>query len=97
MNRRNRAESNDYRLYYTTQASVTVMRMKFSDRYLPGIPAEARRVFLARVRDAYNAYETIEDAVKFVSRVRAIITSAQRASRTDGSDAAVEILANATI
>ena len=74
-----------------------MMRMKFSDRYLPGIPAEARRVFLARVRDAYNAYETIEDAVELVSKAREIITAAQRASRTEGSDAAAELLAGATI
>jgi len=97
MHRRDQAESNEYRLYYATQENVTVMRMQFRDRYLSGIPADARRGFLTRVRDAYNAYETIEDAVEFVGRVRAIITAAQRASRTEGGNASAEILTDAIV
>jgi len=97
MDRAHQASSNDYRIYYTVQDSIDVMRTRFNDKGIAAIPAEARREFLARVRDAYNAYSVIDDAAEMITAARQIIRDAQRASRTEGSDASAEILTGAII
>ena len=97
MDRAHQASSNDYRVFYTVQDSIDVMRTRFNDKGIVAIPAGARREFLARVRDAYNTYVVIDDAVEMITTARHTIKRAQQVARTEGSDAAAEILAGATI
>jgi len=95
MKQADRAESNDYRIFYSVQPSIDIMKMRFSDRYMDYIPADARGEFLARVRDAYNAYATLDDAVEMRNTAREIIRTAQRTAKAGDTASAVEILKNA--
>lgn len=97
MDKAHTASSNDHRIFYAAQPNVDVMKIRFSDRRLANIPADARAEFLARVCVAYNAFDTIDDAVEMRNHALDIIRGAQSASVSDGPDAAVEILRNAQI